>query len=215
MRPLVVFDLDGVLIDSRQANVEAFSYGLEKMGLGRPPAEAVSRLIGRPALDMLALLGCPRERCAEVFSRWVEPYYLRHLPELARPMPGAREALQALAREGARIGACTSGSRTVQEAALEAVGLRGSIERLHTPCQSGFRKPDPRFLRELIEQFGEVERVLHVEDTEEGIQMGQACGAVTLYATYGFGRLAGCRPDFHIDHLGQVPEILGRLLAAR
>lgn len=201
----VVFDLDGVLIDSLEANVEAFSFALARVGLPRPEPARIAALIGRSAGEMLQALGVPGEACPEVLREHLLPRYLEVLPVLARPMPGAAATLARLAGAGCRLAACTSGVLAVQRPVLEQTGLLPLLGWIQTPCQSRFRKPDPRFLQELLDRLpAPAGPVVHVEDLEEGVAMGRAVGAVTVFADYGYGALTVERPDFRI---GALPEL--------
>ena len=103
MSVLVVFDLDGVLIDSRQANFQAFARGVEALGLPTPAEEAVVSLIGLSAAEMLRRLGCPAERVSEIYEGFVKPHYLENLPQLARAVDGAAEVLTQLRQRGHRV----------------------------------------------------------------------------------------------------------------
>ncbi|MBI3929253.1 MAG: HAD family hydrolase [Armatimonadetes bacterium] len=207
---LVVFDLDGVLIDSREANCEAFRYGLEQIGLPAPGDGQVEDLIGLPAVEMLERLGCPQDRCEAVYIDLVAPFYVEHLPRLARPVSEAARVLEGLRDQGLRIGACTSGDLALQEAALRAVGLREYIQEIQTPCGSEFRKPDPRYLGELVDRFGPASRVYHVEDTGHGLEMGRRYGAVTIFAAYGYGSPGPQLPDYVLQRLVDLPGVLER-----
>jgi phosphoglycolate phosphatase len=203
---IVVFDLDGVLIDSAEANVQAFRYGLEQVGVRSGEREAILALVGLPAVEMLRRLGCPSQACFEVFDQHVRPFYLENLPALAKAYPGARRVLSSLRDSGFRLAACTSGDRVTQTAALEAIGLWEFIEEMQTPCDSGFGKPDPRYLMELLAKFPEGPRLHHVEDSEVGILMGRDCGAVTFFASYGNGSLSGqVQPDFILESIEDLP----------
>lgn len=203
---LLVFDLDGVLIDSAEANVQAFRYGLEQVGVVVSDPEEILSLVGLPAVEMLRRLGCPEEAVTEVFEQHVRPFYIENLPALARPYPGADRVLSSLREAGFRIGACTSGDRQTQTAALQAIGLWDFIEHMQTPCDSQYGKPDPRYLQELLAHFPEGARLHHVEDSEVGILMGRDCGAVTFFAAYGNGSLSGqVQPDCVLESLEDLP----------
>ncbi len=219
---MVVFDLDGVLLDSREANYEAFAYAMERLGRRRPSKEDVVSLIGLPAREILLRLGCPELEVTRAFREWVFPRYVSCLPELVRPVRGAYAVLRELQRAGVRIGACTSGGRAVQDRALKVVGLREFFEYIQTPDDSVFRKPDPRFLGELVFRFvGEssnrqeeqplgIQRwiVFHVEDMGYGVRMGREFGAVTVFASYGYGDLDGEKPDLVLRELENLPELI-------
>lgn len=204
-KKVIVFDLDGVLINSEEANYQAFAYGIEALGLPRPDRQAVISLVGLKATLMLEKLGCPPEKTGEIFQQFVKPFYIDNLPSLAAPMPDADQVLATLQERGYRILACTSGDRPIQTAALKGVGLWDAIEKMQAADDSVYAKPDPRYLQELLADVP-YDRLLHVEDAEVGIRMGQACGAVSIFAAYGYGSLP---PDLDVDYrLSALTDLL-------
>jgi len=204
---LVVFDLDGVLIDSRQANFQAFACGVEALGLPPPEEEAVVGLIGLSAAEMLRRLGCPPERVAGIYEGYVKPHYLGNLPHLARAVEGAAEVLTQLRQRGHRVVACTSGDRALQEKALRQIGLRDFFEDMQTPDDSAYGKPQVEYLRELVERIGYQGAVVHVEDSPVGLEMGLNFGATTVFADYGFGKPDPLKPHFRIAQLAELLEV--------
>ncbi|MBE9176560.1 HAD family hydrolase [Synechocystis salina LEGE 06155] len=202
---IIVFDLDGVLIDSEEANYQAFAYGIEQLGLPRPDRQTVVSLVGLKASLMLEKLGCPRQEVERIFKDFVQPFYIDNLPQLAAPMPKAVTVLATLKQRGYRILACTSGDRRTQTAALQGVGLWSAIETMLAADDSPFAKPDPRYLQQLLAPYN-YQSLWHVEDAEVGIRMGQACGAVSVFAEYGYGSLP---VDLSVDYrLSQLADIL-------
>jgi HAD superfamily hydrolase (TIGR01509 family) len=208
MSVLVVFDLDGVLIDSRAANYEAFARGVEALGLPAPEEAAVVGLIGLSAAEMLRRLGCPDERVHEIYEGHVKPHYLENLPRLARAVDGAADVLSALRRRGHRVVACTSGDRALQEKALNQIGLREFFEDIQTPDDSQYHKPQVQYLQELVDRVGHQGPIVHVEDSQVGLQMGLECGATTVFADYGFGNPDPLRPHFRIQKLAELLEVV-------
>jgi HAD superfamily hydrolase (TIGR01509 family) len=202
---IIVFDLDGVLIDSAEANYQAFAQGLSQWGLPRPDRQEVLSLVGLKATEMLIQLGCPSHQAPTVFQEVVRPFYLEHLPSLAAPMPGAKAVLEELQRRQYCLLACTSGDRRTQTAALESVGLGQFFKGLQAADDSIYGKPDPRYLQELLTPYS-YSSLFQVEDAEVGLRMGQSCGATTIFAEYGFGSLAA---DFPVDHrISQLEDLL-------
>ncbi|MBE9240626.1 HAD family hydrolase [Synechocystis salina] len=204
-KKIIVFDLDGVLIDSEEANYQAFAYGIEQLGLPRPDRQTVVSLVGLKASLMLEKLGCPTEKVERIFKDFVQPFYIENLPQLAAPMPQAGTVLETLKQRDYTILACTSGDRRTQTAALQGVGLWSAIETMLAADDSPFAKPDPRYLQQLLAPF-DYQTLLHVEDAEVGIRMGQACGAISIFAEYGYGSLP---TDLPVDYrLTQLADIL-------
>jgi phosphoglycolate phosphatase len=91
----VLFDLDGVLIDSRVAIVRCIEHGLRAVGAPVPPAADLERFIGPPLVDGFAELAGP-ERAAACLTAYRERYVVSSLEETTL-VPGAREALAAIA----------------------------------------------------------------------------------------------------------------------
>lgn len=208
MTKLVVFDLDGVLIDSREANYQAFAAGIEAAGLPRPQADEVICLIGLSAHEMMLRLGCPEDRARELYESVVKPHYLQHLSELAHPVADADATLRRLRADGCRVAACTSGDRQTQEQAMRHIGLWEHLEDMQTPDDSSYRKPQVEYLAELVRRLGHEGPVIHVEDSPVGLAMGLEWGAVTVFADYGYGEPGELQPHHRIGRLSQLPEIV-------
>lgn len=208
MSKLIVFDLDGVLIDSRDANYEAFARGIEAAGLPRPRSQEVVSLIGLAPLEMMERLGCPPGRVRELYDSVVAPFYLDNLHALARPVAQAREVLCELRAQGHRLVACTSGDRAMQEKALRGMGLLEMLEAMQTPNDSRYRKPQVEYLQELIQQVGHEGPVVHIEDSQVGLEMGLRWGATTVFADYGYGHPGDLQPHFRISSLTELPKVV-------
>ena len=126
------------------------------------------------------------------------------------------DVLTGLRESGFRVGACTSGDRATQTAALQAIGLWDLIEEMQTPDDSQFGKPDPRYLQELLAKFPGHGQVHHVEDSEVGLFMGRDCGAVTYFAAYGNGSLSGgIKPDFVLAGIEELPMAVLRSVGTK
>lgn len=209
MQKVIVFDLDGVVIDSRQANFQAFAKGIEAVGLPSPSENSVVSLIGLSAHQMLVKLGCPEGRAVEIYESVVKPFYLDNLATLASPVPGALEFFQWLRQNEWKIGACTSGGRQLQLQALKGIGLLDYFAVVQTPDDSKFLKPAPEFLLEVLRKMSvEREPFWHVEDSSVGLKMGLNCGAKTVFANYGFGTPGDHKPHYTIDSIGELRELL-------
>jgi phosphoglycolate phosphatase len=91
----VLFDLDGVLLDSRTAIVRCIGHGLRAVGAAVPAAAELERFIGPPLIDAFAELA-GSERAAACLAAYRERYAVSSLEETTL-VPGAREALAAVA----------------------------------------------------------------------------------------------------------------------
>jgi phosphoglycolate phosphatase len=116
----VLFDLDGVLIDSRTAIVRCIEHGLRANGVAVPAAAELERFIGPPLIDAFAELAGPG-RAASCLAAYRERYVHSSLEETVL-VAGAREMLAAVA---ARVpcAVATSKPRAFAEPLCERLGL--------------------------------------------------------------------------------------------
>ncbi len=207
----VVFDLDGVLVDSLEANVASFQAGMASIDGPIPDTETVASLLGKHPETMLTAMGCPAERAHEVYVDTVWPVYHRELPAKVQAFAGARDLLLWLRNQEVGVLACTSGELRVQQPVLEQLDLWPLIDDIQTPCQSEYRKPEAEFLQELLERNQRSGAIVHVEDAGVGLAMGKKVGATTVYARYGFADKEAEIPDFTIDSLNELQVFLKQL----
>ena len=117
----VLFDLDGVLLDSRMAIVRCIQHGLRENGAPVPPAAELERFIGPPLIDAFAELAGP-ERADACLAAYRERYVWSSLEETT-VVPGARRG----ARRGRRARA--GGGRDHQAARVRRAAVRAPRPR--------------------------------------------------------------------------------------
>jgi phosphoglycolate phosphatase len=131
MPAAVLFDLDGVLIDSRTAIVRCIEHGLRANGVAVPPAAELERFIGPPLIDAFAELAGPA-RAAACLTAYRERYVRSSLTETTL-VPGVREALAAVA---ARVPAAVATSKPQAFAVplCERLGLSTHLRAIVGPA---------------------------------------------------------------------------------
>jgi sugar-phosphatase len=197
----VLFDLDGVLVESREATERVWldwaarheidEHELRAAMHGVRSVEVVRAV--RPELDSIAEAEAIERRQAEDVDG-------------LRAIPGAAAALAALREE--RVAVVTSATRPLAEARLAAVGIAppavvvyaGDVER---------GKPDPEGYRTAARRLGvEPVEALVVEDSPPGIEAGRAAGAATVAVTSTHPASALDAADVVIDSLEELPRVL-------
>jgi phosphoglycolate phosphatase len=126
----VLFDLDGVLVDSRVAIVRCIEHGLRAVGAPVPPAAELETWIGPPLIDSFAALAGP-DRAAACLAAYRERYVVSSLEETTL-VPGARDALAAVA---ARVPAAVATSKPHAYAAplCDRLGLSELVRAIVGP----------------------------------------------------------------------------------
>lgn len=176
----VVFDLDGVLLDTETINVRAAFEAFAQ--LGHPlAAEDAATIVGRHPVDyvpeLMRLRAVPRD-LAGALGADQSARYFRLWREQAQLLPGAREALAAARRRGLAVGLATSSGRAGVEEALDRFGLRQAFDVTLTKDDVAVRKPDPEvYLTAVARLVVPASAMLVVEDSEPGVRAAKAAGA--------------------------------------
>ena len=126
----VLFDLDGVLIDSRVAIVRCIEHGLREQGVAVPPAAELERFIGPPLVDAFAELAGP-DLAAACLASYRERYVHSSLEETAA-VPGVREALAEIAAR-VPVAVATTKPRAFAEPLCERLGLAEHLRAIAGP----------------------------------------------------------------------------------
>jgi phosphoglycolate phosphatase len=130
MPAAALFDLDGVLIDSRIAIVRCIEHGLRSQGVPVPPAAELERFIGPPLIDAFAELAGP-DRAAACLAADRERYVVSSLQETVL-VPGAREALAAVAAH-VPVAVATTKPRAFAGPLCERLGLAAHLRAIAGP----------------------------------------------------------------------------------
>jgi putative hydrolase of the HAD superfamily len=124
-----------------------------------------------------------------------------------RPIPGAAEALRALAEQGLRLAVVSNSDGTVEHS-LELVGVRELVERVFDSSVVGFEKPDPRLFEHALATTGaRAERTVYVGDLYDIDALGARAAGLRPVLVDPFGDWAGVDCE-RVAELGELPELL-------
>jgi len=172
----ILFDLDGVLVDSLRVVERAWTRWAEEHQI--PPDEVLAVVHGRAAREVIAMFA-PHLDVAEQ-ELLVSGYEVQDGGELA-VVPGARECV-ALARQG-RWAVVTSGARALAVGRLAAVGLPVPAV-LVTADDVTFGKPHPEPYRRAAAALGVAEaECVVIEDAPTGVLAAKRAGMTVLAVT--------------------------------
>ena len=220
MRGLVVFDLDGTLIDSSQDLATAVNRALARVAPGSPPLslETVRGMIGEGARNLVAKslatagIASTPEELLPVFLEC----YSECLLDRTQPYPGVREALDLL--DGCALAVLTNKPGEMSRRILEGLGMSERFFRVYGGFDLPSRKPDPQGLRLLLhEASARAEDAVMVGDSAIDVRTGRAAGVRTVGVSYGFDPLSLERepPDVLIADLRELPALLQAAASSR
>jgi phosphoglycolate phosphatase len=208
---LLVFDLDGTLIDTVPDLANALNQVLREHGHAAFAPREVQAMVGDgiPALVTrgFAARGADAAEASAALPRFLAVYEA-NAANLSRPYPGVRETLIALRDQGYRMAVCTNKAERATEAVLRGLDLFELFDRF------AVRKPDPGHLLGLIAELGgHPERAAMIGDNENDAAAAHAAGLPLILMRYGYARVdpATLHAAALLDRFGDVPEALQRL----
>ncbi len=198
----VIFDMDGVLVDTEPLHFQATQEILASYGVPLTSAEYFRRYIvfsDWELLEMLLPAGVSRDAaCAAKSARYLE---------LVRTgIPAFSDGLDLLSRTaGWRVALATGSMRQEAELALAAHGIRGRFQFIITreDCTEGKPNPEP-FLRAADGLAIPPNRCVVIEDTPGGIQAAKAAGMRCVAVTHSCPASRLTAADLVVDDLGRV-----------
>ncbi len=208
---LLVFDLDGTLIDSRADLAASANHLRAAWGLPPLPEEEVGRHIGHGVGKLVrGILGVEEarevERAMDVFRR----HYREHCLDRTRLYPGVAETLEALA--GRRMAVVTNKPKSFTDAILAGLGVAARFDEVLGADSTAKRKPDPMPILVVMERLGVgAGETLVVGDSDTDVVAGKAAGCRTCGVTYGIGDLAVMRasgPDCEIERFADLLSVV-------
>jgi HAD superfamily hydrolase (TIGR01509 family) len=177
----VVFDLDGVLIQSEEVWDQVREQYVRERG-GRYDAEIQRAMMGMSSTEWSRYLhdaaGVPEEPAAinDEVVRLMLDRYREHLPLI----PGAREAVLRLAQDFT-LGLASSSNRSIIDGVLEAAGLSDAFAATVSSEEVAHGKPAPDVYLEAVRRLGvPPDRSAAIEDSHGGIRSAKAAGLRVL-----------------------------------
>lgn len=210
----IIFDFDGVLVDTGKDIANAANFALRKLGLETLPNDIVISFIGGGAERLI-------KKCLELrnASGLFEPaiqlfrdYYSRYPTDKTQLYPGVEELLVGCISRGIRMGIATNKDGSVTQKILENFGIAPFFEIVVDPSMVRQRKPDPEAIEMILRHFSlSPNKALMVGDKQEDILAGKSAGTYTCGVTYGFGTLEevlSAEPDFIISRAIDLLDLL-------
>jgi phosphoglycolate phosphatase len=220
--PLLVFDLDGTLVDTAPDLVDTLNVVFAREGMPQVPYDDARAMIGGGAKAMLVrgLEAEGRAVTPELTDRLLSDflaYYADHIAVRSRPFPGLAEALDVLSARGHRFAICTNKLEALSVLLLNELGLARRFEAICGQDTFGIQKPDPEILRRTITTAGGTPRnAIMIGDSATDIRTARAAGIPVIAVDFGYSErpVAEFEPDRVISHFAQLPDEITALAGA-
>ena len=215
--PLLVFDLDGTLVDSLDDLTAALNRLPARAGLPALDADTVRPMVGDGVGALVARAMTHDGRTATPAD--VADYLAIYGAATAvrtRPFDGIPDMLEACARRGWRLAVCTNKPHAAARTLLESLGLRAYFAAIGGGDSFTSRKPAPGHLVATIAAAeGALGRAVMIGDHHNDIAAAAAAHVPSIFASWGYGTAAmGAAADAVATRVADLPEHAARLLGA-
>jgi phosphoglycolate phosphatase len=213
---LVIFDVDGTLVDSQHAIVAAMAEAYVAHGLAAPERDAVRAIVGLSVAEAVAELSAeaadhPRAAIGEAFKT----NFMRNRaqnPDSMPLYPGALEIIDDLSARGLLLGLATGNSRRGVAHFIERHGLEHRFVTRQT-ADDAPSKPDPAMVLQAAAEAGvDPQDAAMIGDTTFDMAMARAAGARAIGVSWGYhtpDRLLAAGAEIVIDSFDALPAALG------
>ena len=216
MTKLIIFDLDGTLIDTRTDIANACNHALEQCGFPQRDIEEYNMLVGR-GIDNLFRGAMPssevnEENVARMRSLFV-PYYNEHGCDWTRPYDGIMDILEVLKDKGLHFAVASNKYQEGTQSLVEKFFGKYDFVKILGQREGKPIKPDPQIVDEAMEGVPGIRKdeVIYVGDSNVDMETGINAGVRTIGVTWGFRtreELEAYSPHAHIDHPMQIVEFI-------
>ena len=214
MNSVLIFDLDGTLIDSRLDLANSVNATRGYMGLPPIPNELVYSYVGEgaPVLIRRALgATAPQEEVDRALAFFLE-YYREHQLDFTTLYHGVRKTLDELSSMGASLHVLTNKPVRISNEILTGLKIKDYFEYIYGGNSFEFKKPHPIGIHTIVRDCNaDREKTIMVGDSGVDIQTARNAGVISCGVSYGFQpeTLVTYPPDFMIDNM---EELTGKIV---
>ncbi len=208
---LLIFDLDGTLIDSKLDLVHSVNAARGLMNLEPISAELVSSYVGDGAPVLMRRALGPEASEADVAQAldYFLKYYRAHMLDNTRLYPGVREALDRLAGAGVNMAVLTNKPVRFSRAIVEGLGLTSHFFQVYGGNSFNQKKPAPVGIETLVGECGAShDRTIMVGDSHVDVKTARNAGVTACGVAWGFQpeSFAAEPPDLLVHDLSELAD---------
>ncbi|WP_413709628.1 HAD family hydrolase [Rhizobium sp. Rhizsp82] len=218
---LVVFDLDGTLLDTHADLIDSLNHTIASIGLAPVSYDDLTHLVGHGAKVMIErackLHGHPltEDESGPLLQRFIA-HYSSTMPGHTKPYPGLIAAMDNLKANGFTLAVCTNKLESLARTLIDALGLTHYFAAITGGDTFPVRKPDARHLLGTIEKAGGTpERSIMVGDSFNDIAVAKNAAVASIGVPFGYSDvpIESLEPTRIIQHFDDLtPDFANALI---
>lgn len=220
--PLVIFDLDGTLVDTAPDLIDSLNHTIAQAGLEPVTYDDVTFLVGQGARVMIRRAFQLRKvelddaQAETLFEAFVQ-HYGAHMPGKSQPFDGVVACLERLSAAGMTLAICTNKHEGLAVSLIEKLGLTPYFAAITGGDTFPVRKPDAAHIFGTIEKAGGTrDNAVMVGDSVNDILAAKNAGVPSIAVDFGYSDvpIAGLSPSTVISHFDALTvDLVKELLA--
>lgn len=191
--PVLIFDLDGTLVDTAPDLLDAMNAVLVAQSRRRVDPETLRHMVGFGAASLIrqamAATGAPvaEERLPGLVDDFIV-HYGRHIADASLPFPGVIETLAALKAQDVPMGVLTNKPHELALPLLDALDMSKFFGAIHGAGRFSYVKPDPRVFHHVVEELSGNPQApaLMVGDSKTDAATARAAKVPVILLSYGY-----------------------------
>lgn len=218
MTKLIIFDLDGTLLDTREDIANACNHALRKCGCPERRLEEYNMLVGRGIYNLFRG-ALPEDMRSEDMVMMMKshfvPYYNAHIDDCTRPYPGIAGMLDKLASGGISFAVASNKYQEGTESLVSKYFGKYDFVRILGQRDGKPIKPDPEIVYEAMAGIPGItpEQTVYCGDSDVDMQTGMNAGVRTIGVTWGFRtreELSAYDPWLLVEQAKEITDALMR-----
>jgi len=210
-KPVVIFDLDGTLLDTTALIVASFQHVLDKFAPGRTLTDSEKSDVLGPTLEQSFTKMLPGQDVKALVAEYRD-FNVKNHKRYVKPVAGVPELLAQLQTEGYTMAVASNKTRSICELGLKECGLQQYFKTVVGCDEIANPKPDKETLYKTFKALGVgSDKAVYVGDNASDVLCGRNMGVFTIAYDWNKDKtaeLAASRPNRTVTDMGQIATIL-------
>lgn len=213
MKKLLIFDLDGTLLNTITDLGKACNYALGKMGFATHPIQAYAYMVGNGVRNLMKKAQQDAdEETIDKLLEYFKEYYNEHCLDSTKPYPGITELLDSLVKQDIALAVASNKYQEATEKIIAGTLPQFNFVAVEGQIEGRNRKPDPSIIFSILEKFPVPKKdVIYIGDSGIDIECAKRACVESIGVTWGFrsvGELRKANADVIVTHPAEILDHL-------